>query len=340
MRVDVVIGNPPYQEDIGSGSNGCKALYNLFIDNALVIADIISFIVPSRWMSDKPNGIENNWLSTMRERYDFVNIVDFADSSACFNGVSIAGGVCYFIIDRNYQGNANIKYIGLDGTVNERVGKLSRNGIVIRNQKILSIVEKVNTSTDNSLYQIIGTSRQFSPNDSYFNTNWDRFSIINTDKYYIKYFASSRIINGNAYICEDDLPCGTLELVKIFKMFLPLTGPTNNQIINIPFIGGTNSCCSRTYAPMYGEAIDNEEKALNCIKYWKTKFLRILVSAIKTTQHASRSVYMLVPLQDFTNQSDIDWSKSIEDIDRQLYKKYNINEEEVNYIEKYIKPME
>ena len=112
-----------------------------------------------------------------------------------------------------------------------------------------------------------------------------------------------------------------MELVKTFKMFLPLTGPTNNQVINIPFIGGINSCCSRTYAPMYGASIDNEEKANNCIKYWKTKFLRMLVSAIKTTQHATRMVYILVPLQDFTANSDIDWSQSISDIDQQLYKK-------------------
>lgn len=340
MKFDVVIGNPPYQESTGGGLNGGRALYNFFIDKAITIADIVSFIVPSRWMSDKPNGLENNWLSAMRERDDFVNIVDYADSSACFNGVQIAGGVCYFIINRNYHGEANIKYISSDGTINERTGKLSHNGIVIRNQKILSIVEKVNTSINNSLYQIIGTNRQFSPNDSYFATNWDGFSVISTSEYYIKYFANSRILDGDAYICEDDLPCGTLELAKIFKMFLPLTGPTNNQIINIPFIGGTNSCCSRTYAPMYGEAINNEEKALNCIKYWKTKFLRTLVSAIKTTQHATRLVYILVPLQDFTNQSDIDWSKSVADIDKQLYAKYNLTQEEIDYIEKTIKPME
>ena len=131
-----------------------------------------------------------------------------------------------------------------------------------------------------------------------------------------------------------------MELVKTFKMFLPLTGPTNNQVINIPFIGGINSCCSRTYAPMYGASIDNEEKANNCIKYCKTKFLRMLVSAIKTTQHATRMVYILVPLQDFTANSDIDWSQSISSIDQQLYKKYGLTQEEIDYIEKTIEPME
>lgn len=340
MEFDVVIGNPPYQESTGGGVNGGRALYNFFIDNALTVAKIVSFIVPSRWMSDKPNGLENNWLSAMRERDDFVKVIDYADSSACFKGVAIAGGVCIFIIDKNYHGNAYIKYIGKN-EVCERVGQLAYKGIVIRNQRIQSIVEKVNTDKENSLYTIIGTNRQFSPNDNYFATNWTGFSVIKTDENYIRYFANSRVmIIDDAYISESDLPDGTLWLAKTFKLFLPLTGPTSNQIVNPPFIGGIDSCCSRTYAPVYGDAVDNEEKANNCIKYWKTKFLRILVSAVKTTQHATRLVYQLVPLQDFTSSSDIDWSQSISNIDQQLYKKYNLSDEEIAYIESTIKPME
>lgn len=154
MRIDVVIGNPPYQESTGSGNNGGRALYNFFIDAALKVSDIISFIVPSRWMSDKPNGLENNWLSAMRCRDDFTNIVDYADSSACFNGVSIAGGVCYFIINTKYHGNAHIKYTSINNEVSERIGKLAYNGIVIRNQKIRSIVEKVNTNLKNHCIQL------------------------------------------------------------------------------------------------------------------------------------------------------------------------------------------
>lgn len=340
MEFDVVIGNPPYQESTGGGINGGRALYNFFIDNALTVANIVSFIVPSRWMSDKPNGLENNWLSAMRERDDFVKVIDYADSSDCFKGVAIAGGVCIFIIDKNYHGDAYIKYIGKN-EVCERVGQLAYKGIVIRNQRIQSIVEKVNTAKENSLYTIIGTNRQFSPNDNYFATNWTGFSVIKTDENYIRYFANSRVmIIDDAYISESDLPDGTLWLAKTFKLFLPLTGPTSNQIVNPPFIGGTDSCCSRTYAPVYGDAVDNEEKANNCIKYWKTKFLRILVSAVKTTQHATRLVYQLVPLQDFSSSSDIDWSQSISNIDQQLYKKYNLSDEEIAYIESTIKPME
>ena len=337
MKFDAVVGNPPYQENTG-GSNG-RALYNFFIDSALKVSNLVSFIVPSRWMSDKPNGLENNWISVMRERDDFVKVIDYADSTACFKGVNIAGGVCIFIINKNYHGDVYVKYIS-ENEVCERVGKLSYKGIVIRNQMIQSIIEKVNTTNENSLYTIIGNSRQFSPNDTYFNTNWAGFSAIKTDENYIKYFANSRIMTADeVYISESDLSDGTLWLAKTFKLFLKITGPTNNQIVNPPFIGGTDSCCSRTYTPEYGDAVNNEEKANNCIKYWKTKFLRILVSAVKTTQHASRSVYRFVPLQDFTDDSDIDWSKPVDNIDQQLYKKYNLTDEEIAYIEKTIKSM-
>lgn len=192
---------------------------------------------------------------------------------------------------------------------------------------------------EDSIYSIIGTNRQFSPTDDYFATNWTGFRTKKTDKDYIRYFANSRVLQGEAYVSESELPLKAVELAKKFKMFLILSGPTNNLVVNVPFIGGTNSCCSRTYAPMFGAAIDNEEKAENCIKYWKTKFFRVLVSAIKTTQHATRLVYKFVPLQDFTSSSDIDWTASISDIDKQLYKKYNLSQEEIDYIERTIKPM-
>ena len=79
---------------------------------------------------------------------------------------------------------------------------------------------------------------------------------------------------------------------------------------------------------------------LNCIKYIKSRTLRFLVNCIKSTQHSTKEVYKLVPLQDFSEHSDIDWSQSISNIDQQLYKKYKLTEEEIAYIEKTIKPMQ
>lgn len=97
-----------------------------------------------------------------------------------------------------------------------------------------------------------------------------------------------------------------------------------------------NSVCTQSY--LYAK-FNSEDEAKNFIKYLRTKFLRVLVSAIKITQHATSRVYRYVPIQDFTFSSDIDWSKSIDEIDAQLYAKYNLSDEEIAFIESMIKPM-
>ena len=84
---------------------------------------------------------------------------------------------------------------------------------------------------------------------------------------------------------------------------------------------------------------DNRKEAENCLKYIKTKFVRAMLGTLKITQHNLASTWANVPLQNFTNSSDIDWTKSIEDIDKQLYKKYGLSEKEISFIEEKVKEM-
>ena len=110
-----------------------------------------------------------------------------------------------------------------------------------------------------------------------------------------------------------------------------------HQIINIPILGDKNTCCTETYLAI--GPFETKEIAENVISYMKTKFFRLLVLLIKNTQNAMKKVYQFVPLQDFTSASDIDWSQSVAAIDRQLYAKYGLSEEEVAFIEGMIKGM-
>lgn len=87
-------------------------------------------------------------------------------------------------------------------------------------------------------------------------------------------------------------------------------------------------------------AFETEEEANNCLKYVKTKFLRLLLGTLKVTQNNSKDTWGNIPLQDFTDKSDIDWSKSVAEIDQQLYKTYNLDDSEIAFIESMIKPME
>lgn len=99
-----------------------------------------------------------------------------------------------------------------------------------------------------------------------------------------------------------------------------------------------NEICTETYLVV--DAFDTELEAKALQSYLKTCFVRFLISLLASTQHLSKEKFAYVPLQDFTSNSDIDWSQSIADIDHQLYAKYGLSDDEIAFIEKMIKPME
>ena len=131
-------------------------------------------------------------------------------------------------------------------------------------------------------------------------------------------------------------------LIDRWKVMIPQAGSDGGQRIPDPVLGTTfitssPSVCTQTYLFLY---LDSEEEAINANKYVKSLFFRFLVSLRKITQHATKSTYTWVPMQDFTSAIDIDWSVSIPEIDQQLYKKYGLSADEINFIETAIKPME
>ena len=106
-----------------------------------------------------------------------------------------------------------------------------------------------------------------------------------------------------------------------------------DESIGTPLIGYTQTFIS------FG-SFETVDVANNCMKYIKSKFARTLLGILKVTQNNSKDTWRLVPLQDFTSASDIDWSQSIDDIDEQLYSKYNLTDEEIEFIERNIQPMD
>ena len=131
------------------------------------------------------------------------------------------------------------------------------------------------------------------------------------------------------------------EWINKYKVFISYAygerGDFPYFAIGKPFYGYPMTCCSETYLVV--NPCDSEDEMKNVVLYLRTKFLRFLVLLKKNTQHATSKVYSLVPIQDFTSTSDIDWSQSVADIDHQLYAKYGLTEDEVAFIESMIKPM-
>ncbi len=107
----------------------------------------------------------------------------------------------------------------------------------------------------------------------------------------------------------------------------------STPLIGAPLIGATESFISIG-------CFDSLEEATACFKYVKTKFARALLGVLKVTQHITPDKWKYVPMQDFTSASDIDWSKNVAEIDRQLYAKYGLDEQEIAFIEKNVKEMD
>lgn len=125
-----------------------------------------------------------------------------------------------------------------------------------------------------------------------------------------------------------------------YKVMIPqATGSgTFGETFSKPFVEGPSTGSTETFISMGNFATEDEANSLQ--KYIQTKFARALLGVLKVTQNGNKPVWKLIPLQDFTENSDIDWSKSIPEIDKQLYAKYGLSKDEINFIETHVKEME
>lgn len=344
MKFDAVVGNPPYQEEGGSGGSNDAPIYQLFATMAEQLApDYVSLIMPSRWFAAGRENLLGKFRYNMLNNKKLQKMVVYSNGSDIFPTVEIKGGICYYLLNRNYYGDCD--YILQDGaTVIREARDLSQFDIIIRNPRLAEIVVKVakinagkkcvNTIVSNDTPFGIPSNPRTSKKAPYnvYETSTKEHNVL---LYHIE--QSKRRIN---YVSRKDIKKNEQAISK-YKVFIPGgygAGETfPHQILGKPEVAERNSVCSQSYLYI---GFDTKEEANHMSIYIKTRFFRALVAAIKITQSAPSSVYRFVPLQDFTDKSDIDWSKSIAEIDQQLYKKYNLSDEEIAFIESMIKPME
>ena len=351
MQFDVVIGNPPYQEGQSNDSNSVNramagAIYPLFIEMATKLGPYyVCMITPSRWMSKTGRGISAEWVDKILKGNHFIFIHDFPDATECFNNVEIKGGINYFLYSQNYEGPC--QFISVKNK--QRKGHsyfLNGTGVgfIVRDANALEILDKVKVDRTNSFMNIVASNTLFCDcAKGILNTNWRGYSLEQSSEYSIKYYLNKKTVSsGFAWIKPSDM-IKSFDVVPLNKVYIPEAAGSGNdgQVLGTPFYGEPNSICSQTYICIGYDSKNpfTKEECLSIIKYLKTRFLRYLVSIKKNTQHSFATVYQLVPLQDFTENSDIDWSKSVEEIDQQLYKKYGLDDSEIDFIESMIKPM-
>lgn len=321
MQFDVIIGNPPYQLSDGGAQASAKPIYHLFVQQAKKLKPhYLCMITPSRWFAGG-KGLDD-FRNEMLNDNNIREIHDFPNSSDCFQGVVIEGGVSYFLWNRESKGLCKV-YTHTNGklvSVSERPLLEKNSDTFIRYNEAISIIRKIQKFNEKSFSEIVSYRKPFG-----FPTNFrgaNKSSINN-----IKIYSNKSI----GYVNGDEIT-NNKNWVNLYKVLISEAYGTGNnipqQVLNKPFLGEKGSCCTETYLVI--GPFNNKSNAINVIEYIKTKFFRFLVLLIKNTQHATTKVYQFVPMQDFNEE----WN------DEKLYKKYGLSQEEIDFIESMIKPME
>ncbi len=320
MRFDVIIGNPPYQMSDGGSGGSAIPIYHKFITTAKKLNPrYLSMIVPSRWFAGG-RGLDS-FRDEMLNDKRISKIFDFPNSSDCFPGVEIKGGVCYFLWEKDFSGECEITNINKNNRNTLKRPLIENNlNFFIRYNQSISIVRKVLKFNEEKIDNLISPMKPFG-----FRTFFKGKKT--KSKNSIKIFHNG----GEGFVSPNEIKINN-EIIEKHKVFITRGyGAGENfphQILNKPFYGEPGSICTETY--IFIGPFKSKKICENVISYIKTKFFRFLVLMIKNTQDAPRSVYRLVPIQNFNEKIN----------DEILYKKYGLTQNEIKFIDDMIRPMQ
>ena len=328
MKFDVIIGNPPYQLSDGGGTgSSAMPIYHKFIQQSKKLNPrFITMIIPSRWFSGG-KGLDD-FRDEMLHDDRIREIHDFGNANDCFPGVAIEGGVCYFLWNREQRGLCKVYSHSKDNITAMSERPLLEEGadVFIRYNEIISVIRKVASFNEKSFSDIVSPRNPYVFRSEYKEEKNTR----NTCKM-LGVEAGKRVFKS---INLNLLGRGIDELPK-YKIFISKADgaagqigfPVPARIIGKAVICGPNVACTETFLRV--GPVDNEETAKNVKAYMETKFFRALVGARKN-KNMTQATYSFVPLQDFSKP----WT------DKELYAKYNLSQEEIDFIETMIAPMD
>ena len=260
---------------------------------------------------------------------------DYPNPKDCFPNTNISGGICYFLWNNDYKGDCTYTNV-VNGNKQSAIRQLNENEIFVRYNKAVSIIRKITAQQFESISNIVYARNPFGLDSAI------RGSEKKKSKDDFKVYTSK----GEGYLRKTDVK-SNLHLAYKYKLLMGkvLSGhigetDSSGQVKVIATIKAISPNEVTTDSYLIIGDFDNQQEAINIESYFKTKLLRFLLLQSLVSMNISRGNFRFVPLQDFTSKSDIDWSKSVAEIDAQLYKKYGLTEEEIGFIEGMIKPME
>lgn len=327
MQFDVIIGNPPYQMAGGGGGTNDSAIYHLFVEQAVKLEPrFLSMVIPSRWMAGG-RGMED-FRRTMLTDRRISHLVDYPNSGQVFPGVDLKSGVCFFLRNRDYEGDCSVTLIRDDyvGLTNR---KLDEHDVFIRDERAAAILKKVLARNEPSFADLLTGDTPFG-----LATNFSAFRKGDPGDGEVKVYASSNSGRRSGSMPRTAITKNT-KLIDSWKVLAPQAGPGSSGghiipdiVLGKPSTAEPNSVCTQTW--IVAGPLASEQEADSAASYLTTRFARFIVSLRKISQHAMRGVYLWLPQQTW----DRAWT------DAALYKKYGITADEQAYIESMIRPME
>lgn len=343
MKFGAVVGNPPYQVDDGGAQKSAKPIYHHFVKiSKSCNPSYMTLIIPARWYAGG-KGLDE-FRAEMLDDNNIQQLDDFFHPEEVFPNTNNRGGICYFLRNSSYDNEDNfVKVVShYDENNIQSVHRKMRTrnlDIFIRDQKSINILDKVFPNYESAaMDEYISTRKPFNIDGNIIRTNKVYTSLEGLVDPVLCYGKSG----FKGYIERAEISNNRDDIGK-WKVFFPYANnigtELNDDNLNA-FIGEPDSVCTETYIYAGLNMNLSKSSAQNLQKYLKTKFARFMLSIAKISQHGTAKTYKFVPVQDFANNSDIDWSKNITEIDEQLYAKYGLSEDEIIHIESMIKPME
>jgi hypothetical protein len=359
MKFDAVVGNPPYQESI-EGYNRQEPIYQYFYDSAEKIGNKYCLISPARFLFNA--GLTKKaWNLKMLENQNLNVIYYNPNSEELFLNTDIKGGVAAILFDANKKFGAIKNFIP-----NDILRKIVSRFDADENKNLPSIMfggrsdlkfndeflKDYPNSINDRLTQIqvkhpevinLGPSEEYELKSSAFEVLGYAF-VTEKPEASVKFYRILGLSKGKRkwqWIEKKYMQPRYPEKNNIdkYKVFVPKANGSGNfgEPLSSPVIAGPLESATPTFISI--GCFDSEIEAINALKYLKTKFLRCLLSVFKITQDNPPLKWSLIPLQDFKQNSKIDWSKSISEIDLQLYKINKLSKEEIEFIENNVQPM-